>query len=156
MTRNQKIAIGCGAGGCLGLIFLLAVCGVLFFVFRSSSMNGNRTSTFNSNRRYPSSDSNSNSNANSDSTDSEETSSSTASDDDKHKLFQAAGATQDSELMQRVLKKLGFVHADGSPTDEYEEFLKTHLGWAIKNVEFIKSVSTPEKARAYVEAHIND
>jgi hypothetical protein len=78
------------------------------------------------------------------------------SDDDKHKLFQAAGGTGDAELMQRVLRKLGFVETDGSQTAEYADFLKNHLVWAIKNREFIQSISTPEKARAYVEAHIND
>ena len=75
------------------------------------------------------------------------------SDDDKHKLFQAAGATQDSELVLKVLKKIGFASGVGS---EYEQFVRDHFTWAVKNVEFISSVSTPEKARAYVEAHLDD
>src|SRR4029453_8429930 len=146
MNRNQKIAIGCGAAGCLGLIVLVVVCVVLFLVFGSST-NSNRRGNINRNS------SNSNSNSNSNSSDSEPSSSSSISDDDKHKLFQAAGAAQDADLMKKVLEKLGFIHADGSQTAEYADFLKDHLGWALKNVEFIQTVNTPEKGRAYVEAH---
>ena len=153
MNRNQKIAIGCGAAGCLGLIVIVIVGCVAYLVLRSPANNRNsninRGSSLNSN-------SNSGANSNSDSASDEDTSSSSVSDDDKHKLFQAAGGTRDSELMQRVLRKLNFIKADGSSTDEYASFLKDHILWAVKNVEFIQSVSTPEKARAYVEAHIND
>jgi hypothetical protein len=75
------------------------------------------------------------------------------SDDDKHKLFQAAGATQDNELILKVLKKIGFGSGTGPA---YEEFVKDHFEWALKNLQFISSVNTPEKARAYVEEHLDD
>jgi hypothetical protein len=151
MNRNQKIAIGCGAAGCLGLIVVLITCVALYLMFGTSL-----STTRRGNVNRSSSSSNSNSNSNSNSATGEETSNSSMSDDDKHKLFQAAGGTGDSELMQRVLRKLGFIDPDDNQTAEYAEFLKNHLGWAIKNREFIQSVNTPEKARAYVEAHIND
>ncbi len=145
MNRNQKIAIGCGGAGCLGLIFVAVVGLGLYFYYEQRSPTSNRNSniSINSNRA---------SNTNS-STPSDDTPSSSLSDDDKHKLFQAAGATQDSELVLRVLKKIGFASGVGS---EYEEFVRDHFTWAAKNVEFISSVSTPEKARAYVEAHVDD
>jgi hypothetical protein len=151
MNRNQKIAIGCGAAGCLGLIVLVIACVALYLMFGTSL-----STTRRGNVNRSSSSSNSNSNSNSNSSTGEETSNSSISDDDKHKLFQAAGGAGDAELMQRVLRKLGFIETDGSQSAEYADFLKNHLVWAIKNREFIQSISTPEKARAYVEAHIND
>ncbi len=75
------------------------------------------------------------------------------SDDDKHKLVQAAGMTKDNDLILRVLKKIGFSSGTGS---DYDEFVKAHFAWAMKNLQFISSVNTPEKARAYVEAHLDD
>jgi len=77
------------------------------------------------------------------------------SDGDKHKLFQAAGITKDSALIQRVLRKLGFLTASGVSSD-YEQFVKDHGPWALQNIEFVKSVLTEESARAYVDAHIDD
>ena len=75
------------------------------------------------------------------------------SDDDKHKLFQAAGITKDSALILRVLSKIGYPNGTG---EGYQEFVKDHLSWAMKNTDFIRSVLTPETGRAYVDAHIND
>ena len=154
MNRNQKIAVGCGVGGCLGLIVLIIACVALYLVF--GSLNSNRRGNVNRNSSSSNSNSKSNTNSNSASSDEEPNTSSSMSDDDKHKLFLAAGATGDADLMQRVLRKLGFIETDGSQTAEYADFLKNHLLWAIKNGEFNQSVNTPAKARAYVEAHIND
>ena len=75
------------------------------------------------------------------------------SDDDKHKLFQAVGITGDPELVTKVLQKIGFGSELGSA---YEQFVSDHAAWAVNNYEFISSVSTPTKARAYVEAHLDD
>jgi hypothetical protein len=75
------------------------------------------------------------------------------SDDDKHKLFQAAGITKDNELILRVLRKIGFPNGTG---EGYSQFLQDHPVWAIRNVAFIQSVLTPGKGRAYVDAHIDD
>jgi hypothetical protein len=157
MTRNTKIALGCGGGGCLGLIFLvilfavLVVTGVikapgLYNPDRSSNdnYNYNRNSNYNSNLNR-----NSNSNTTS-------SSSSTMSDDAKHRLLLAASQAQDSELMQKVIRKLGFVTDSGGVSDDYAEFIREHAAWAIRNREFIQSVSTPELARAYINEHLDD
>ncbi len=159
MTKNQKIALGCGGGGCLGLILLVIVCVVLVVtgvVPAPGLYNPNRNSNINVNLdRNSNSNSNSNTNDNLN-TNSDSSSSSSMSDDDKHKLFQAAGLTKDTALMQKVMRKLGFITASGSASPEYEEFMKGHFAWAMKNIQFIQSVNTPEKAREYVDAHIDD
>jgi hypothetical protein len=160
MTKNQKIAAGCGAAGCLGLIVIvIAGCIIYFSLYRNRPSSTNYNYNYNSN-----SNSNSNSNrnvnrgsSNSNSSNSPSTSSSSSmSDDDRHKLFQAAGMTKDSELIEKVLKKIGLMSASGVPTDEYGPFVKNHISWAVNNVSFINSVNTPESARAYVDAHLKD
>jgi len=154
MNRNQKIAIGCGGAGCLGLLAIVVVCVVLVMTgyITMPGSNSNRNENFNANTNT-NSNSNSNLNENSNSTSS---TSSSLSDDDKHKLFQAAGMTRDNALIQRVLHKLGFLTPDNAISDDYEAFVKGHVQWATKNTAFVQSVLTPEKARAYVEAHMND
>jgi hypothetical protein len=154
MDRNQKIAIGCGGAGCLGLIVIVIVCVVLFSLgyITMPGSNSNREN-FNAN---PNSNSNSKSNANENSNSNSSTSSSSLSDDDKHKLFQAAGMTRDNEVIQKVLHKLGFLTPTNTVSDDYAPFVKGHLEWAKQNYRFIQSVNTTEKARAYVDEHIND
>ena len=44
------------------------------------------------------------------------------SDDDKHKLFQAATASGDHELVDKVMKKIGLSNAK---PEEGEAFMKT-------------------------------
>ncbi len=155
MNRNQKIALGCGGGGCLGLILLvilgvvLVVSGVikapgLYNPSSNSNYNSNRNSNFNYNR-------NSNTNSNRSST-----TSTSMSDDDKHKLFQAAAASRDASLTRRVSEKLGLLDANGSPSDQYAPFFKDHIAWIFKNSAFMQTINTPEKARAYTEEHIDD
>lgn len=152
MTKNTKIALGCGGAGCLGIILVVIIGAVLIvagvisapgiYSPRSNynyNYNTNRNSSYNTNTNL-------NSNTNS-------SSSSTLSNDDKHKLFQAAGATKDNVLILRVLTKIGFPNGQG---DGYAEFVKAHFGWAMKNLEFMQSVNTAEKARAYLDAHIDD
>ena len=154
MNRNQKIAIGCGGAGCLGLIALCIVGVVLFLTLRApnkavhagNNTNINRGSTENPNE----------SNTNDEDAKQEGSSSSSMSDDDKHKLFQAGAATQDSEIVHKVWRKLGLLKSDDSPNEAYLVFVKDHVIWLLSNSEFASSVNTPEKARAYVEAHLND
>jgi hypothetical protein len=158
MDRNTKIAVGCGGVGCLGLIAIAIVCVVLYstgYIAMPGSSNTNRNENFNATNVNSNSNSNSNLNSNENSN-SGSSSSSSLSNDDKHKLVQAAGMTQDSALIQRVLRKLGFVTDSNGISDDYQAFLKEHAEWAQRNVRFIQSVMTPEKARAYVDAHIND
>jgi hypothetical protein len=153
MNRNQKIALGCGVAGCLGLILIViifVVLGVLGYVAMPGSSNRNYTVSGNSNyNSNANTDSSSDTNSNSDTS----SSSSSMSEDDKHKLFQAAGITQDSQLILRVLRKIGYPNGSG---EGYKEFTDAHAAWALQNMSFIRSVLTPEKARAYVEAHIDD
>ena len=160
MTRNQKIALGCGGAGCLGLI-VVAVAGVLiyFFAYNTRTYSTNRNDdNFNvtTNRNANSndnSDSNANDNSNSSSS-SPSTSASSMSDDDKHKLYQAALMTGDPELVRRVSVKLGLMEDDYTPGDNYQTFVTKHVTWAIRNSDFSSTVNTPEKARAYVDQNM--
>ena len=152
MTKNTKIALGCGGAGCLGLILLVIVVAVLivYGVIKAPGIYSPRSNynyNYNTNR-------NTNYNTNTNlSSNSNSSSSSTLSNDDKHKLFQAAGATKDNVLILRVLTKIGFPNGQG---EGYSDFVKEHFPWAMKNLEFMQSVNTAEKGRAYVEAHIDD
>jgi hypothetical protein len=160
MNRNQKIALGCGGAGCLGLIVVVIVGCVIYFVYynksrRYSASNYNYNFNINSNSNSNSnsndnSNFNSNENANSNSS---STSASSLSDDDKHKLYYAAGMTGDGEVVRRVSVKLGLTDEDFTPGANYEKFVQEHIGWVIRNTDFIQTVNTPEKARAYVNEH---
>jgi hypothetical protein len=151
MNKNQKIALGCGGAGCLGLIVVTVVCAFLWFNYgRRPTLSGTNTNrnyninlntNVNTNRTSPT---NSNASAGS---------SSSMSDDDRHKLFQAAATSGDNELMARVMEKLGL---NGTKQEENADFMKEHLIWVFKNSAFIKEINTQEKARAYVNEHIND
>src|SRR5688572_29711781 len=157
MNRNQKIALGCGGAGCLGLIAVVIIA-VALGVAGYLSIPG--ISSYNANRNYNSNrNSNFNSNLNSNTDDNLNTnsssSSSSMSDDDKHKLLQAAGMANDSELMPKVLRKLGFI-TDSGVSDDYAQFIKDHASWAQRNISFINSMRNPAVARAYVDEHIDD
>ncbi len=78
------------------------------------------------------------------------------SDDDKHKLYYAASVTGDSELMKRVNQKLGLMDANGRITNSYTDFAKDHIIWIIRNTDWIKDYNDKQKARDYVDEHIND
>lgn len=77
------------------------------------------------------------------------------SDDDAHKLYQAAAITGDNNIIIAMYRKLGLASADGRlDYDAMQKFTSAHGEWAQKNVDFIKKeLSRPEKARAYWEAH---
>lgn len=155
MTRNQKIALGCGGAGCLGLIVVVIAAGLLYFFYQRSTPNRNydiytnRNSNVNDNDN---SDSNTNDNSSNDNSSSSSTSSaSSLSKDDQHKLYQAAAMTGDQELMRRVSVKLGLMDDNYTPGENYQEFLTEHVGWLLRNASFVQSINTPEKARAYVD-----
>ena len=156
MTRNQKIALGCGGAGCLGLIVVvIAAALIYFFAYPRSSrdFNYNVTTNRNSNSN-DNSDLTSNDNSNSSSTSTSTASS--MSDDDKHKLYQAAYMTGDQELIRRVNIKLGLMDDDYTPGENYEEFVTDHVTWVFRNTDFIQSINTAEKARAYVNQNFPD
>jgi hypothetical protein len=144
MTRNQWIGAGCGGAGCLGLIVVVLAAGFIYWSYRKAP------GPVDVNISSPSSDHNSNT------TNSAPGSSSSLSEDNRHKLFQAASATHDNELMKKVNKKLGLLDADGTPNKTYAEFVKDHIVWIFRNTDWITEYNTPEKARAYVDEHIND
>src|SRR5690242_1606296 len=135
MTKNQKIALGCGGAGCLGLIVVaIAGAAVYFLVYsrppvRSVNRNYNVNLNLNDNSSNANDSSNSNDstpnvNASSNSSNSNSGSSSSASslsDDDKHKLFQAASMTGDGELVRRVLVKIGLMNEDFTPGENYSD-----------------------------------
>jgi hypothetical protein len=146
MNRNQKIALGCGGAGCLGLIVVIAAGAIAYFYYGSSPQYSNRNYNVNVNT-------NRNSNPNTNSNTNSSSPSSSMSDSDRHKLYQAAGVTKDTALIIQVMRKVGL--GDGTGAD-HQEFIKEHMAWAMKNVEFVRSINSPEKARAYVNAHIND
>jgi hypothetical protein len=150
MNRNQKIAIGCGSAGCLGLLVVVVAAVGLYLYYERRQPTSSRNSNYNINTNRGS-----NSNTSTDSSD-ETSSSSSKSDDDKHKLFHAAGAANDIALFQRVMTRLGLFKADGSPSDDYSDFVSDHVSWLLKNSDFTRTVDTPEKARAYVDAHLDD
>jgi hypothetical protein len=161
MTRNQKIALGCGGAGCLGLI-VVAVAGCLIYLFAYPAARVTRTYNYNLSNvnRNSNSNSNSNTNENENSNENSSTSSSSTtsdiSEDDKHKLYQAAAITGDAELIRRVSVKIGLMNEDFTPGQNYQKFIADHLDWARRNVDFINSVNTPEKGRAYVNANFPD
>lgn len=151
MTRNQKIALGCGGAGCLGLIVVVvAGCLLYYFYYRSmTTYRASRDYNFNVNLN-----SNSNSNDDSNSNSNSSTSPSSLSDDDKHRLFQAGAMSGDSSLAQRVNVKIGLLNDDFTPASGYQEFMSAHISWAIRDRAFIVSINTPEKAKAYVDEHL--
>ena len=75
------------------------------------------------------------------------------SEDDKHKLYQAATQTGDEATIRRVSVKLGLMNDDYTLGDEYATFVKDHVVWAFGNADFIRSLDTKEKAVAYVNEH---
>ena len=155
MTRNQKIALGCGGAGCLGLIVVAIAGGLIYYFMRSAATNRNYNYNVSTNRNSNSNDNsdfstNSNSNDNDNSSNSNTSSSSSLSDDDKHKLYQAAAMTGDPELVRRVSVKLGLLDEDYTPGENYQSFLAEHVTWVMRNGTFIQSINSPDKARASV------
>ena len=156
MNRNQKIALGCGGGGCLALIVVVIAGGLIYFFAYRRVSQFNRDYNFNvSTNRNSNTNDNSDftTNKNNNSSNSSSASTSTMSEDEKHKLYQAATMTGDEELTRRVSVKVGLMNEDYTPGADYKNFIAQHIGWAIHNTDFIRSINTPERARAYVNEH---
>ncbi|HEY0366875.1 MAG TPA: hypothetical protein VGC73_10415 [Pyrinomonadaceae bacterium] len=161
MNRNQKIALGCGGAGCLGLIVVaIAGCLIYFFAYRSTpgrSYNYNVSTNRNSNLNGNSGATNGNANDNSSNSNSSSSSStSSMSEDEKHRLYHAAGMTGDTELVRRVSIKIGLTNEDFTPGANVQKFIEEHASWSVRDTDFINSLDTAEKARAYINAHIDD
>jgi hypothetical protein len=162
MDRNVKIALGCGGAGCLGLI-VVAVAAVSLYLLTGTRSTANRNYDFNTNRssrsstaRNANTESTSNDNGSSSSNSSSSSSSSSMSEDARHRLFHAASATGNPETIKRVGVKIGILNDDNTATEDNLEFVTEHVGWVLRNSDFVQSINTQAKARAYVEAHIND
>jgi hypothetical protein len=151
MTRNQKIALGCGGAGCLGLIVVAIAGGLIYFFYQRSTPYREYNSNIYTRNTNTNSNSDTNTNDNSNSSNTSSSSSSSLSNDDQHKLYQAAAMTGDQELLRRVSVKLGLMDDNYQPADRYSEFLTEHVGWVLRNGSFIQSINTAEKARAYVD-----
>ena len=166
MTKNQKIALGCGGAGCLGLIVVAIAGGLIYYLVsrppvRSHDYNinvsTNRNSNSNDNSDFSTNtNTNTNTNDNSSNANSSSTSTSTLSKDDRHKLYYAAGLTGDSEFIRRVLAKLDLLEDDFTQGAKFQEFSEEHVTWLTNNLDFVQTINTPEKARAYVNEHISD
>ena len=163
MNRNQKIALGCGGAGCLGLIVVAIAGGLIYYlVMRAPARSRNYNINVTTNRNYNSNDNSdftTNRNDNTNSTNSLNSNSlsstelASMSDDDKHKLYQAAAMTGEGEVVRRVSVKLGLVDDDFTPRGEYQNFVAEHVKWVMSNTAFIQSINPPAKARAYVNEH---
>ncbi len=158
MTRNQKIALGCGGAGCLGLIVVGIACVLIFWFGWRNAGSFDSYANYNSNSN-DNLNLNSNDNTNDDSTNSSSSNSSSSSSDDytedeKHKLFQAAAMTADLELQRRVWVKIGIVDDDFTPGTKYAEFIDAHGPWSIRNYQWVASMDSPEKGRTYVNEHL--
>jgi hypothetical protein len=159
MTRNQKIALGCGGAGCLGLIVVVIAGCMLYFLMGPrlwSTANRNADIEFESTRNT---NLNSNDNENANENDNSSSSSSTGADsslstDERHRLFQAAAITGDLELQRRVWIKIGIVDEDFSQGDKYYEFATEHGPWVVRNYQWVATMDTAEKGRAYVNENL--
>jgi len=76
------------------------------------------------------------------------------SNDDKHKLYQAAINARDVKLLQQVTEAIGLTDAKGSRTPAFDPFIKEHPDWAAKNFDFVKENLDPDKAKEYVQSHL--
>lgn len=154
MTRNQKIAVGCGGAGCLGLIVLVIAGGLIYFYTMRSAADRYGNYNYNSNyNRNTNLNRNTNENDNS-SNSSSSSSASSLSNDDQHRLFHAASVTADAELIRRVNVKLGLLNEDFTAGDKLQEFTIEHVGWVARNYQWIMTINTPEKARDYINEHL--
>ena len=152
MTRNQKIAAGCGGAGCLGLIVVAIAGGLIYFYTMRSTTARYGDYNYNSNyNRNVNLNSNANRNQNSSSSSS---SASSLSNDDQHRLFHAASVTGDAELIRRVNVKLGLLNEDFTAGDKLQEFTIEHVAWAARNYQWIMTINTAEKAREYVNEQL--
>jgi hypothetical protein len=77
------------------------------------------------------------------------------SDDEKHKLFEAASAAKNFEIKMEVQKNLGLTDSEGKkPTAAFQPFLQAHDAWLVKNASFKTEYADQNKAKDYVASHM--
>jgi Zn-dependent M16 (insulinase) family peptidase len=81
------------------------------------------------------------------------TTSSALTEDEQHRLFQAAGITHEPALILEMTRKLGLTDSGNQPTPAFEPFVKAHYEWFQKNTEFVREHMSKEKALEYVMTH---
>jgi hypothetical protein len=74
-------------------------------------------------------------------------------EDEKYRIFYAAGKTNDRALQTEIAKLIGIIDSGGQPTSYYQSFISGSYAWALRDRSFPPTVDTEEKARAYVMAH---
>lgn len=120
---------------------------------RSSNSNNSNSSTTASNRNgsttYGSNANDNTSNRNA----STSTSGSSMTEDEKYRIFYAAGKTNDRALQTEIAELIGIIDSGGQPTSDYQSFISGSYAWALRDRSFPPTVDTEEKARAYVMAH---
>ena len=147
-------------GPVISVFLLVLVVGVFAFrrsqgstyeIFTSdSNSNSNPNWNDNSNRSSNSNATASNDNASDNSNSSPSTSdASEMSETDKYRLFYAAAKSGDTDLQHRAAKKIGIVDENGMPTSTYQSFIRGTVKWAFDDSAWVRSLDTPEKARAY-------
>jgi hypothetical protein len=121
--------------------------------YASNSNNSNGSTSY-SNRNGSSTTYSSNANDNSsDHNMNDSTSASTMTEDEKYRIFYAAGKTNDKELQKEIAILIGIIDDKGVPTSYYQPFVTGSFNWASRDSSFPPTVDTPEKAHAYVMAH---
>lgn len=121
---------------------------------RSANSNNSNSSTTASNRNGSTTHgSNSNDNTTNHNMGSTTTSGSSMTEDEKYRIFYAAGKTNDRALQTEIAELIGIIDSGGQPTDYYQSFISGSYAWALRDRSFPPTVDTEAKARAYVAAH---
>jgi hypothetical protein len=136
------------------IVVVIAGCLLYYLVYRPAATRreewvANINRNFNANSNISD-----NLNENSSSSSSSSTAADSLSEDEKHKLFYAANATGDIELIRRVNVKLGLMDEDFTEGEKYGKFTREHIAWAGRNYQWVLTMNTAEKARAYVNEHL--
>ena len=142
-------------GPFLGVLAALLTVGVFSYARMKAPSETYTTYTYNSNTDSSNTNTRSpNANTYSSNSNSSRSSSSAMSEDDRYRLFFAASKTGDQKLILQAYQRIGLFDQNGRPTPGYQEFIRNSVAWAFKDTDFIQSISTPEKAREYVMAHL--
>jgi len=75
-------------------------------------------------------------------------------DDASNLLFYAGALTGDPAVQRRVWQRLQLADASGTPTPRMTEFIRAHQEWVKTRGSVAETVATPDKARAYLDAHL--
>ncbi len=83
------------------------------------------------------------------------------SDVERHRLYSAALAANDSPLesdtFKQVCRQIGIYDANGRPNDQYMAFVSRHVDWSMKSEsdQFRREIDSKEKARDYIKRYLS-